>query len=87
MAGGVDSLLPAAQRDTGQGLPTRPLGQTGQRVSLLCLGGWHIGQAAVESGEAHAIGLMHEALDNVLTFFDHAWDYHDGMRETHMGKE
>lgn len=86
VAGGVDSLLPAAQRDTGQGLPTRLLGQTGHRVSLLCLGGWHIGQAAVESGEAHAIGLMHEAIDNGMTFFDNAWDYHDGMSETLMGK-
>ncbi len=81
----ADNLL-AAQDDRGQGLPTRPLGRTGEQVSILCLGGWHIGKAATESGEATAIELMHEAIDNGLTFFDNAWDYHNGMSEQLMGK-
>ena len=66
-----------------QGVPTRPLGKTGERVSMLCLGGWHIG--AVKD-QKEAIRIMHAAIDEGLTFFDNAWDYHDGGSETIMGK-
>ncbi|MBM3774806.1 MAG: aldo/keto reductase [Acidobacteria bacterium] len=65
------------------GLPTRPLGKTGQRVSIICLGGWHIG--AVKE-EAEAIRIMHASIDEGLTFFDNAWDYHNGGSEERMGK-
>lgn len=81
----ADSLL-ADQQDEPAGLPTRPLGKTGQRVSILGLGGWHIGKCALESDEATALAVMHEAIDNGLTFFDNAGDYHDGMAEELMGK-
>ncbi len=66
-----------------KGLPTRPLGKTGERVSMICLGGWHI-RAVKEDKEA--IKIMHAALDEGLTFFDNAWDYHDGASEEIMGK-
>jgi predicted aldo/keto reductase-like oxidoreductase len=66
-----------------KGLATRPLGKTGERVSMLCLGGWHIG-AVKDPNEA--IRIMHAAIDEGLTFFDNAWDYHDGGSETIMGK-
>jgi uncharacterized protein len=78
LAGGAD-----AQDDAGKGLPTRPLGKTGERVSILCLGGWHIG--AVKP-EAEAIKIMHAAVDEGMTFFDNCWDYHDGHSEEVMGK-
>jgi aryl-alcohol dehydrogenase-like predicted oxidoreductase len=65
------------------GLPQRTLGRTGVKVSILCLGGWHIG--AVES-EEEAIRIMHTAIDEGMTFFDNAWDYHDGKSEEWMGK-
>ena len=64
------------------GLPTRLLGRTGQRVSILCLGGWHIGSVK-DPGEA--VRIMHAAIDEGLTFFDNAWDYHDGGSEKVMG--
>jgi predicted aldo/keto reductase-like oxidoreductase len=69
--------------DDGKGLPTRPLGKTGQKVSITCLGGWHIG--AVKD-EKEAIKIMHAAIDEGINFFDNAWDYHDGGSETVMGK-
>lgn len=78
--------LLAQQKDDGKGLPTRPLGKTGQQVSILCLGGWHIGKTVLESDEKTAIKLMHDAIDNGLTFFDNCWDYHDGLSEEIMGK-
>jgi predicted aldo/keto reductase-like oxidoreductase len=65
------------------GLPTRILGRTGARVSILGLGGWHIG--AIKD-EAEAIRIMHSAIDEGLTFFDNSWCYHDGHAEEVMGK-
>jgi len=64
------------------GLPSRPLGRTGVKVSIACLGGWHIG--AVKDHK-EAIRIMHAAVDEGLTFFDNAWDYHDGHSEQIMG--
>ncbi|OWK43640.1 aldo/keto reductase [Fimbriiglobus ruber] len=65
------------------GLSTRPLGKTGVNVSILCFGGWHIGQPAV--GDAEAVRIMQTAVDEGLTFFDNAWDYNDGRSEELMG--
>lgn len=72
-----------AQQDSPNGLPTRRLGRTGEQVSILCLGGWHIG--AVEN-KNEAIRIMHAAIDEGMTFFDNAWDYHDGGSEEIMGR-
>lgn len=72
----------APSQSSATGLPTRPLGRTGEAVSILCLGGWHIG--AVDSSEA--VRIMHRAIDNGLTFFDNAWDYHGGGSEEIMGR-
>jgi predicted aldo/keto reductase-like oxidoreductase len=81
-AGAALGLAGVVAADTDKGLPTRPLGKTGERVSLLCLGGWHIG--AVKDKD-NAVRIMHAALDEGLTFFDNAWDYHDGGSEEIMG--
>jgi uncharacterized protein len=80
---GLSGTVTGADDAEKTGLPTRPLGKTGVKVSMLCLGGWHIG--AVKD-EKEAIKIMHAALDEGLTFFDNAWDYHDGGSETVMGK-
>jgi uncharacterized protein len=63
-------------------LPTRPLGRTGENVSILCLGGWHVGQL----DDNDAIALMQAAHDAGITFFDNAWDYHEGRSEDLMGR-
>ncbi|MCH7910825.1 MAG: aldo/keto reductase [Candidatus Hydrogenedentes bacterium] len=65
------------------GIPTRPLGKTGVNVSILCLGGWHIGSIQDKN---EAIKIMHAAIDEGITFFDSAWDYHDGGSEEIIGK-
>jgi len=65
-------------------IPTRPLGKTGANVSIICLGGWHIGQPAI--GDSEAERIMHAAIDHGVTFFDNAWDYHEGRSEEIMGK-
>jgi len=76
-------VLAQTSAASATGLPTRVLGRTGQRVSILCLGGWHIGSVK-DAGEA--VRIMHAAIDEGLTFFDNAWDYHDGGSEEVMGK-
>jgi predicted aldo/keto reductase-like oxidoreductase len=84
-AGAVLGLAGAAAADEGdaKGLPTRPLGRTGERVSILALGGWHIGSVKDPN---EAVRIMHAALDEGLTFFDNAWDYHQGGSEEVVGK-
>ncbi|MCO6046775.1 aldo/keto reductase [Aeoliella sp. ICT_H6.2] len=76
----------AQQRDDGAGLPKRQLGKNGPLVSVFGLGGHHIGQLGKREGDPAAVKLMHRALDEGLTFFDNAWDYHDGYSEQLMGK-
>ena len=49
------------------GLPMRPLGSTGQKVSIICLGGWHIRSV---KEDAEAIKIMHTAIGEGMNFFD-----------------
>ena len=64
-------------------IPTRPFGRTGERVSLLALGGWHIG---VPRTDRAAVRLIHAAIAAGVTFLDNAWDYNDGLSETRVGQ-
>lgn len=61
----------------------RPLGRTGETVSAIGLGGFHIGQV---KDEGEAIRLIHQAIDRGLTFMDNSWDYNEGRSEQIMGK-
>ncbi len=72
----------AMQDDGKNGIATRTMGRTGERVPIVGLGGYHIGLPE----EKEAIRIMHEAIDEGMTFFDNAWDYHDGGSEEVMGK-
>jgi aryl-alcohol dehydrogenase-like predicted oxidoreductase len=65
------------------GLPTRPFGRAGEPVSILALGGGHIGRATLDPDEA--VRIMHRAIDEGLTFFDNAWEYNDRESERRMG--
>jgi len=64
-------------------VPTRPFGRTGIPVSILALGGWHLG---LPKTERESTRLVHAALDAGITFMDNAWDYNEGASETRMGK-
>jgi predicted aldo/keto reductase-like oxidoreductase len=61
----------------------RKLGRTGEEVSLIGVGGYHIGSVK-EEGEATRI--IRTAIDRGVTFMDNCWDYHDGESERRMGK-
>ena len=64
-------------------IPTRPFGRTGIPVSILALGGWHLG---LPKTERESTRLVHAAIDRGITFMDNAWDYNEGVSETRMGK-
>jgi len=74
------------QDDEGRGIPTRRLGRTGEQVSILCVGGAHLGRVALDESEAQATRLAHAAVDNGVFFWDNAWAYHNGYAEEFMGK-
>jgi uncharacterized protein len=65
-------------------IPYRVLGHTGEKVSLLGLGGYHIAQSFVS--ELMAIQIIRTALDSGVNFLDNCWDYHNGLSEERMGK-
>jgi aryl-alcohol dehydrogenase-like predicted oxidoreductase len=79
----AESVLAQTSSASATGLPTRVLGRSGQRVSIVCLGGWHLGSI---KDDALAIRLVQTALDQGMTFLDNAWDYHDGRSEELMGR-
>ncbi len=78
----LGSSMIACQKEDSSGIPKRPLGKSGEMVSIIAVGGWDIGN--IEPKES--ISLMHEAIDNGVTFFDNSWDYHDGHSEEVMGQ-
>jgi aryl-alcohol dehydrogenase-like predicted oxidoreductase len=62
----------------------RTLGHTGERVSAIGLGGWHLGLPNVE--EQLSIRIVRRAIDEGVNFLDNSWDYNEGASEIRMGK-
>jgi predicted aldo/keto reductase-like oxidoreductase len=62
----------------------RELGSTGEKVSAIGLGGWHLALKHVD--EPLAIRLVRTALDRGMNFLDNCWDYNNGASEIRMGK-
>ena len=80
----VTPLLRAEVNRTENGdMIYRTLGSTGERISAIGLGGFHIGIPALQDDEATR--LIHRAIDSGITFLDNCWDYNDGVSELRMG--
>src|SRR6266704_564375 len=69
--------------ETKEEMPLRALGRTGEKVSAIGLGGYHIGKQA---DEAESVTIIRSAIDRGLTFMDNCWDYNGGVSEIRMGK-
>jgi predicted aldo/keto reductase-like oxidoreductase len=69
-----------AETDT---MPMRTLGRSGEKVSIVGLGGYHIG---MQPDESESIRIIRTALDSGINFLDNCWDYNDGQSELRMGK-
>ena len=65
-------------------MPMRTLGRTGVQVSLVGLGGWHLGFDYID--EELSTRIVRTAIDNGINFMDNCWDYNEGASETRMGK-
>jgi len=62
--------------------PKRPMGSTGLQVSILGMGGYHLGAAL---SQAIVNDMVAKALDHGLNFFDNAWEYQGGAGEERLG--
>jgi len=62
----------------------RPLGKTGERVSPIGLGGWHLAVPYVD--EQLGFRIVRSAIDRGITFMDNSWDYNEGASEIRMGR-
>ena len=80
-AAGAEKLAWAV--DTKTGMTYRTLGRTGEKVSMMGLGGYHIGN---QKDEQESIRIIRTAIDNGVNFLDNCWDYNGGESEVRMGK-
>jgi aryl-alcohol dehydrogenase-like predicted oxidoreductase len=78
----VPSIARAAE-DKGT-VPRRTLGQTGEKVSIVGIGGYHLGKSELE--EPESIRIIRTAIDSGINFLDNCWDYNGGRSEVRMGK-
>ena len=69
--------------DVRNGIPYRRLGRTGEMVSLIGVGGYHLGRQA---DEQETIRIVRTAIDNGINFLDNCWDYNGGASELRMGQ-
>jgi aryl-alcohol dehydrogenase-like predicted oxidoreductase len=92
-AAGVAATIPASAQSNAAGKPAkrpespdmiyRELGTTGERVSAIGMGGYHIGKQADPN---ESIRLIHAGIDRGIAFMDNCWDYNDGISEVRMGQ-
>ncbi|MGA9308710.1 MAG: aldo/keto reductase [Candidatus Sulfotelmatobacter sp.] len=80
VAGGLNA---SAKPDTKNGIPHRTLGRTGEKVSLIGLGGYHLGR---QSDPDESVRIIRTGIDEGINFLDNCWDYNDGESEIRMGK-
>ena len=74
----------ALAADTKNGVPLRTLGHTGERVSIVGIGGYHLARPGVSLEES--VRIVRTAIDQGINFLDNCWDYNGGESELRMGK-
>ncbi len=82
LAGQTDFFATPATVERRNGIPYRAFGKTGDKVSILGVGGFHVGVPE----ESEGIAIVRTAIDSGVSFMDNAWEYHDGESERRMGK-
>ncbi len=80
----LNPMLRGQEKPDTSEMSYRPFGSTGERVSAIGLGGYHIGKASLS--EQDSIQLMRQAIDRGINFLDNSWSYNNGESEIRMGK-
>lgn len=83
IASGSTAAQTGTNRQTAGEVPRRPLGKTGEQVSIIGVGGFDIGKY---KNEREGIRIVQTAIDAGVNFMDNAWEYNDGASEEYMGK-
>ena len=85
-AGQSNPIVPNAPESSGAAAefqsPQRAMGKTGLQVSILGVGGFHLGAVA---GQPEVNNMVAKALDHGINFFDNAWEYYKGASEERLG--
>jgi aryl-alcohol dehydrogenase-like predicted oxidoreductase len=81
-AAGPPNITPVA-RPMSPDMHYRELGRTGEKISIVGLGGFHIGK---QKDPAESLTIIRTAIDRGITFMDNCWDYNDGTSELRMGE-
>jgi predicted aldo/keto reductase-like oxidoreductase len=76
-------LSGSTKPDSKNGIPYRTLGRTGEKVSVIGLGGYHLGK---QSDPQESIQIIRTGIDEGINFLDNCWDYNGGESEIRMGK-
>jgi predicted aldo/keto reductase-like oxidoreductase len=79
----VGALEKKLARGDAKPVPKRTLGRSGEKVSMVGIGGYHLG---MQSDEQESIRIIRTAIDNGINFMDNCWDYNGGQSEIRMGK-
>ena len=82
---GTTSDRAPVKRPEVPGMLYRELGTTGERVSAIGMGGYHLDKDGKVPAQ-DAIRLVRSAVDAGITFLDNCWDYNDGISEVRMGQ-
>ncbi len=80
----LESPSSSSPRESRTAIPYRTLGRTGERVSAIGLGGYHLGQPSLP--EEESLRIIRAAIDAGINFLDNSWDYNNGASEIRMGK-
>jgi len=75
--------LPTPPTTRNGDMQFRTLGRTGEKVSIVGVGGSHIGK---QNDEQDSIRIIRTAIDRGVNFMDNSWDYNEGKSEERMGK-
>jgi predicted aldo/keto reductase-like oxidoreductase len=81
---GAAAMTPAPTVKTVNGIGRRKLGRADAEVSIIGIGGHHLGLPSVS--EQDAIAIIRKGLDEGINFLDNCWDYNGGVSEERMGK-
>jgi predicted aldo/keto reductase-like oxidoreductase len=81
---GATARTPLPITTTVNGIGRRKLGRANAEVSIIGIGGYHLGLPNVT--EQDAIRIIRAGLDRGINFLDNCWDYNAGVSEERMGK-